>query len=122
LEFHGRRGLNVDGKSDTPYIMDTDELSNETYEAILITSEKFNHNLTLQFGLLSYECTDDNDYLNKANQLILEWKGDLQNSIDEIFFDTKKPSLSSFEKILVEIKTEIEKVLDIPIEKREFDS
>ena len=101
--------------------MDTDELSNETYQAILITSEKFNHNLTLQFGLLSYECTDDNDYLKKANQLIIEWKGDLENSINEIFFDTKKPSPSSFEKILVKIQTQIEKVISIPIEKRKFD-
>jgi hypothetical protein len=101
--------------------MDTDELSNETYKAILITSEKFNHNLTLQFGLLSYDCTDDNDYLKKANQLINDWKADLENNIDEIFFDTKKPTPSGFEKILSKIQNQIEKVLNIPIEKREFD-
>ena len=35
--------------------MDTDELSNETYEAILVEAERFNHNLTLQLGVLSYD-------------------------------------------------------------------
>ena len=31
--------------------MDTDELSKETYRAIIIEAEKFHHDLTLQFGL-----------------------------------------------------------------------
>lgn len=101
--------------------MDTDELSEETYNAILITAEKFNHNLTLAFGLLSYQCSDDNDYLNKAKLLIDNMKSDLQGSINEIFFDTKKPRISTFEKVLNEIEHEIEKVIKIPIEKRKFE-
>ena len=31
--------------------MDTDELSNESYDGIIIESEKFNHDLTLQYDL-----------------------------------------------------------------------
>ncbi len=30
--------------------MDTDDLSNETYDAVMIQAEKYGHNLTLQFG------------------------------------------------------------------------
>ena len=101
--------------------MDTDELSEETYKAIIITSEKFNHNLTLQFGVLASVCSDDNDYLLKTNKLITEWKSDLANSINEIFFDTAKPKTSTFENLLSNIQTKIEKVLSIPIEKRKFE-
>lgn len=98
--------------------MDTDELSEETYKAILKTSEKFNHDLTLQFGLLADGCTDDNDFLEQANQLIIEWKSDLANSIDNIFVE--RPSASSFENALLKIQNQIEEVLRIPISKRKF--
>jgi hypothetical protein len=101
--------------------MDTDELSEETYKAIIITSEKFNHNLTLHFGVLASICSDDNDYLLKANNLIIEWKSDLANSINEIFFDTVKPKASTFENLLSNIQNQIEKVNSIPIEKRKFE-
>lgn len=101
--------------------MDTDNLSEETYNAVIITSEKFNHNLTLQFGVLASVCSDDNDYLLKANNLIIAWKSDLANSINEIFFDTAKPKASTFEIILSNIQSQIEKVLGIPIEKRRFE-
>ena len=33
--------------------MDTDDLSNETYETVMIQAEKYSHNLTLQFGVLA---------------------------------------------------------------------
>ncbi len=32
--------------------MDTDDLSEKTYRAIMVEAERFNHDLTLQFGLL----------------------------------------------------------------------
>jgi len=34
--------------------MDTDDLSDKTYTAIMIEAERFNGDLTLQFGLLSF--------------------------------------------------------------------
>lgn len=101
--------------------MDTDELSEETYEAVIITAEKFNHNLTLQFGVLASVCSDDDDYLLKANNLIIEWKSDLPNSISQIFFDTAKPKTLTFENLLSNIQTQIENVISIPIEKRKFE-
>lgn len=101
--------------------MDTDELSEETYNAILITSEKFNHNLTLQFGLLANGCSDDNDYLEKANQLIIYWKSNLTNSINDIFFDTEKPKRSGFENVLLKIQNQIKNVISIPVEERNFE-
>ena len=54
--------------------MDTGDLSEETYRAILIEAENFNHDLTLQFGLLSGECKDENDFIKKSILLIEEMK------------------------------------------------
>ncbi len=101
--------------------MDTDELSEETYEAIIVTCDKFNQDLTLQFGLLASICSDDNDYLMKANDLITEWKSDLSESIDDIFFDAIKPNVETFQNVLLDIQAKIEQVINIPIEKREFE-
>jgi len=52
--------------------MDTGDLSEEAYRAKIIEAELFNHNLTLQFGLLSYECEDENDFFEKSILLINE--------------------------------------------------
>jgi len=87
----------------------------------LITAERFNHNLTLQFGLLAGDCSDDNDYLQKANELIIKWGKDLPKSINDIFFDKAKPGISSFTNIILEIKNHIEKVINIAIDKRKFE-
>ena len=101
--------------------MDTDDLSNETYKAVIKTAEKFSHNLTLQFGLLADECSDDDDYLTKANSLIVKWKSNLTRSIPNIFFDVAHPTPIKFEKVLLKIEQNIENVQIIPIEKRKFD-
>ena len=53
--------------------MDTDELSEETYFGIFSEAELFDHNLTLQFGLLSYQCNSEAEYLKGALELIEEF-------------------------------------------------
>ncbi len=52
--------------------MDTDDLSDKTYKGIIAEAEKFNHDLTLQFGLLSSLCEDEKDFISKSKQLIGE--------------------------------------------------
>lgn len=101
--------------------MDTDELSEETYKAVIVAAEKINHNLTLQFGLLASHCINDDDYLQKAKQLIIKWRIDLPDSINEIFFDVKKPRISTFESVLSEIHSGIDQVLSIPVNKHKFE-
>lgn len=76
--------------------MDTDELSNETYKAVLAPAEQFHHNLALHFGLPAYEYNSDDDFLQKAHQLIEEWKQDPDGSMEEIFFDVAMPSKAAF--------------------------
>ena len=102
--------------------MDTDDLSNETYKAIISTSAKFHEDLTLQFGLLSYECKTDNEYLDKSESLINIWlmMCDLNDLIPHIFFENP-PKAKSLLKTLSKILSNIEKVKSIPIDKRTFD-
>lgn len=42
--------------------MDTDDLSTEAFSGITIESEKFDRDLSLQFGLLASQCKDEEDY------------------------------------------------------------
>lgn len=49
--------------------MDTDELSREAYEGILLEAEKLTHDLTLHYGLLSGYCKDEVDYIDKALEM-----------------------------------------------------
>ncbi len=102
--------------------MDTDELSQEAYTAIIETTENFHYDLTLQFGLLSYECNTENEFLDESELMINDWLNDwdLEELIMDIFYDDL-PRKQDFKKILQKILTNIEKVRKIEIEKRHFD-
>lgn len=45
--------------------MVTGDLSEENHRAIMIEAEMFNHDLTLQFGLLSSDCKNENNFIEK---------------------------------------------------------
>ena len=49
--------------------MDTDDLSREAYDGILIEAEKLTHDLTLHYGLLSYSYNNEAEYIEKAEKL-----------------------------------------------------
>jgi HEPN domain-containing protein len=102
--------------------MDTDDLSNETYEAVILTAERFNHDLTLQFGLLSYSCETETEYLDAAEELIKEWLTSeyIKEEMQDIFFGNP-PSKQSFYKTINKILVNIESVRKIPIENRKFE-
>jgi hypothetical protein len=67
--------------------MDTDDLSPAAYNGIIVEAEKFDHNLTLQFGLLSYSCENEKEYLSKAKNLIKRIKRLDNYSLTDMFFD-----------------------------------
>lgn len=86
--------------------MDTDDLSDKTYKAIIVEAEKFNHNLTLQFGLLSYQCKDEKDFIAKSEKLINEMLKYNKNEMDDMFFGNP-PSKSNFHIALNKIASNI---------------
>ena len=102
--------------------MDTNDLSKETYEAIITTAEKFNHDLALPFGCLASSCENDDEYLHESEQLIKEWLGDkyIEELMVDIFFENL-PTKRDFKKALSDIQKNINKVRKIPIENRTFE-
>ena len=88
--------------------IDTGDLTDKTYQAIMIEAERFNHNLTLYFGLLSDECKDESDFIKKSKQLIKQMLKYNMANIDDMFFGeppTKKDFHNALNKILENISS-----------------
>ncbi len=101
--------------------MDTDDLSREAYNGILIEAEKLTHDLTLHYGLLSNDCKNETEYIDKAEKLTREILQMDDWELEDLFWGNppdKKKLIFTCKKIL----ENIEKVKTIPIEKRKFDS
>jgi hypothetical protein len=99
--------------------MDTDDLSEETYEAVLMQAERFSHDLTLHFGLLAKESKNEEEYIENAENLISEMqKLDSEELID--WFWGKKPHKEKLNKALLKIIENLEKVKKIPPDKRTY--
>ncbi len=97
--------------------MDTDDLSEETYQAIILEAERFNHDLILQFGLLSYKCQDEKEYLEKSIILIGKMKKLDEIDLEDMFFGNP-PRMDQFHQVLDTILVNIEDAKKIPIEQR----
>ncbi|MEI8203245.1 MAG: hypothetical protein WCH34_09555 [Bacteroidota bacterium] len=102
--------------------MDTDDLSTETYKGIITTAEEFNHDLTLQFGIMSYDCDNDDDFLDACRELIEDWLNNwaMEDVMEDIFYDDV-PDEKEFRAVLDKIVSNIKKVKKIPIAKRTFE-
>ena len=102
--------------------MDTDDLSIPTYNGIISEAERFNHDLTLQFGVLASECKDDDDYLNKAEAMIKGWLKDKHFDViaDDIFYG-EYVDLDEFKTILNKLLSNITEIRKTPMDKREYE-
>jgi hypothetical protein len=100
--------------------MDTDDLSRETYQAIFIEAEKFNHDLTLRFGVLAGQCKDEHEYIDKSIKTINYLRKADKEFLSDIFFGDI-PDLKALNSVLDKISNNISKVQAIPIDKRHFD-
>lgn len=100
--------------------MDTDSLSNETYNAVIIEAEKFEHDLTLRFGLLAGHCENEKEYLRDAKTLVNEIKQMDEFGLDMLFFG-QVPSKKALNRCLDKILENIAEVEKIPEEKRHYE-
>lgn len=102
--------------------MDTDVLSSETYNAIMIPAEKFHSELVSPFVIMADNCQTDDEFLDQAESLIKEWltDWDLDDVIADVFFESQ-PKKKDFKEILKTILKKIDKARAIPTEKRTFD-
>jgi hypothetical protein len=71
--------------------MDTDDLTTKTYNAILGEAERFHDDLTLQFGLLSYSCHDEAQFIKQSEALIGTIKKYSKADISDMFFGVPPP-------------------------------
>lgn len=102
--------------------MDTDDLSIPTYNGIIIEAEKFNHDLTLQFGLLASNCKDDDDYLSQAEEIINDWlkEDDFEEILEDIFWGEPVDEVE-FKAALIKIITNIAEIRKTPMKEREYE-
>ena len=102
--------------------MDTDNLSTETYKGIIRTAEQFNHDLSLQFGILAMDCINDNEFLDACKDLIEDWLNnrEMEDVLDDIFYDDV-PDEKEFKAILDKILSNIKQIKKIPLAKRTFE-
>jgi len=101
--------------------MDTDDLSENAYQAVLIEAELLHHDLTLQFGVLAGRCKTEDDYLDASKSRIISWLGESKTDIlmNRIFFDDT-PAKIDFVKCCERILKNIDEVSQIPLEKRKW--
>lgn len=102
--------------------MDTDDLSIPTYNGIIIEAERFNHDLTLQFGVLASDCKDDDDYLNQADTMIKCWLkvDNFEEIIDDIFFGEPVDE-QEFKNTLNKLLSNITEIRKTPINERKHE-
>lgn len=86
--------------------MVTDDLSDATYDAIIIEAERFNHTLTLHFGLLCDRCDDEAGFIKESKSMIREFKQYNEAEIDDCFFG-EPPPRHDFHKALARISSNI---------------
>ena len=85
----------------------------------MIEAERFNHDLTLQFGLLSYRCKDEDDFIEKSIPLIEAMKNYDEMDIDNMFWGNP-PQKLEFYKTLEKISRNIVELKKTPTEKRNY--
>jgi hypothetical protein len=101
--------------------MDTDDLSIESYEGILIEAEKLTHDLTLHFGVLSGDCKNETEYIDKAEKLTKEIIQVEDWELDDLFWgnppDKEKLKLALFGTFLIISlsKCQSQKLFDYPV-------
>jgi uncharacterized protein YyaL (SSP411 family) len=99
--------------------MDTDDLSVEAYTGILDEAEKLSSGLTLHYGLLSYECSTEVEYIEKAENLTRRFLKSTASDLYGIFMD-QPPKIENFMRTLKTILKNIDLIKSIPVDKRTY--
>ncbi len=82
--------------------MDTDDLTDKTYKAILVEAERFNHDLTLYFGLLSGKCENEKDFIKMSIRLVHQMLKYSEDEMVDTFFGNP-PEKEEFHRALKKI-------------------
>jgi hypothetical protein len=86
----------------------------------MIEAEKLTHDLTLHYGLLSYDCKNEDEFIEKAEKLTMQLMKAEDHELDEFFWGNP-PNKERLEYTLKAILKNIGKVRSVPVEKRKYD-
>ena len=111
---------NVSSRAKKAITMDTDELSKEAYRGIFIEAERFNHVLTLRYGLIADSCKNEQEYLLKAKKITIAIRGLDNDELTDLFFGSP-PNKKSLHLTLDKILNNISKIENIPENKRHYE-
>jgi len=100
--------------------MDTDNLSKEAYQGIILEAERLTRDLTIHYGVLAGTCENEVEYLKKAEELTKEIQNADEYELDDLFWGNP-PELEKLNKTLNKILENINLIQAIPIEKRRYD-
>jgi len=100
--------------------MDTDDLSREAYNAIIIESEKLTHDLTIHFGVIAKYCKNESEYLDKAYNLSNKILAFSDNQLIDLFWG-EMPNKTKLIITLKKIIRNIIEIKNIPIDKLTYD-
>lgn len=100
--------------------MDTDDLSREAYQAVLIEAERFHHNLTIHFGVLAGDCETEEEFLAASEKMTNNIKKAKPKDIKYFLFDEVK-DLTALPATLDKILANIARVREIPKEERTYE-
>ena len=89
--------------------MDTDDLSQEAYDGILLEAERFSHDLTVHYGVLASDCQDEDNYLSRAERLTKDIMACSSVDLDDLFFGNS-PSKKELKPTLSRILQNIQKL------------
>ena len=99
--------------------MDTDDLSREAYNGIIVEAEKLNHDLTLHFGLLSYECENETQFIDKSRKLANKIQKLSNYELNDLFLGNS-PDKDQLNFTLRKIINNIEDLNKVPLHKRHY--
>jgi hypothetical protein len=90
--------------------MDTRNLSDITYNAIIKEAEQAHPDLALQFGLLAKISADESDFLDKSLRLTELMAGYSEDEADAIFLEDPL-SITAFHEAITKINSNIRRIL-----------
>jgi hypothetical protein len=100
--------------------MDTDDLSEETYKAVLMEAGKYSRDLIMYFGMQARKCKNEEEYIAQSEDLIASLQEMDAEELRQLFFGNP-PRKAALHKTLKKIMANLEKVKEIPPEKRNYE-
>jgi hypothetical protein len=97
--------------------MEKSDLSKAIKAMVLAEAGKLHEDLELHFAMLANECEQEQQYLEMANELAMEFISYDEDELFDLFFE-HPPQMPLFQKTLKQIQKNIQDIIAITPEQR----